>query len=154
MRNQGCGYIINISSIGGVIGLPFQGLYSASKFAVEGLTEALYKEVRSFGIRVVLIEPGDFFTAFTANRKITAQSQTNPAYKNQFEHTLGIIESDEKNGASPEKIARLLVKIIRDPNPRLRYRVGFLSQKIAVTLKKFLPQKLFDWIIMQHYQPG
>ncbi len=154
MRNQGSGYIINISSIGGLIGLPFQGLYSASKFAVEGLTEALYKEVRSFGIRVVLIEPGDFFTAFTANRKKTARAETDPAYKNRFEQTLRIIESDEKNGASPEKVARLLVKIIRYSDPRLRYRVGYLPQKIAVTLKKFLPQKLFDQIIMQHYMPG
>ena len=65
MRNQQSGLIINISSIGGLLGLPFQGLYSATKFAIEGMTEALRMEVKEFGIKVVLVEPGDFKTSFT-----------------------------------------------------------------------------------------
>ena len=62
MRTQGSGILINISSIGGRIGLPFQGFYSATKFALEGLIEALRMEIHEFGIRAVLIEPGDFCT--------------------------------------------------------------------------------------------
>jgi NAD(P)-dependent dehydrogenase (short-subunit alcohol dehydrogenase family) len=71
MRRQGHGHILNVSSVAGQIGIPFQGIYSATKFAVEGLTEALRLEVAPFGIRVVLIEPGDFHTGFTANRRRT-----------------------------------------------------------------------------------
>ena len=72
MRKERKGFIINISSIGGLIAVPFQGFYSASKFAVEGYSEALQHEVRPFGIRVCLVEPGDFYTNFTANRGISS----------------------------------------------------------------------------------
>jgi len=154
MRSQGAGYIINISSLGGLIGLPFQGLYSATKFAVEGLSEALYGELRSQGIRVVLIEPGDFATAFTKNRKQIAKPLTDTNYATDFQRTLSVIESDEMNGANPIKIAQLIDKILRTPNPRLRYRVGSFSQKLSVVLKKIIPDRLFAWIIMDHYQVG
>ncbi len=69
MRKQGGGLIINISSIGGLMGLPFQAFYSASKFAIEGFSEALRMEVRPFNIRVVVINPGDFHTNNSANRR-------------------------------------------------------------------------------------
>ena len=69
MRQQGSGRILNISSIAGRIGIPFQAFYSASKFAIEGFSEALRMEVAPFGVKVVLIEPGDFRTGFTAARK-------------------------------------------------------------------------------------
>ncbi len=69
MRKARAGKIINLSSIGGVMGLPYQGFYSASKFAIEGFSEALSAEVRRFGIRVCMVEPGDFATGFTGSRK-------------------------------------------------------------------------------------
>src|SRR5664279_211637 len=69
MRKQGGGKIINFSSIGGLMGLPFQGYYSTSKFAIEGFSEALRMEVKQFNIKVVLINPGDFHTSNTANRR-------------------------------------------------------------------------------------
>ena len=68
MRQQGAGLIVNMSSLAGLLGLPFESFYSASKFALEGLTEALRLEVAPFGVRVVLIEPGNFRTGFTAKR--------------------------------------------------------------------------------------
>lgn len=75
MRRQASGLIVNVSSLGGLVGLPFQGLYSASKFAVEGMTEALRMEVRPFGVRVVLVEPGDFRTGFTEQRRKAVAAQ-------------------------------------------------------------------------------
>ena len=92
MHKQDSGLIINISSIGGLIGLPYQGMYSASKFAIEGLTESLYKELRSSNIKIVLVEPGDFKTSFTEKRGISK----NAIQSDVFQNTLNIIENDEK----------------------------------------------------------
>ena len=87
MRRQGGGHIICLSSIGGLIGLPYQGMYSASKFAIEGYCEALRLEVSGFGIKVTTIEPGDFATSFTAQRKSVDNPQVHeiyPGYKNSL----------------------------------------------------------------------
>ncbi|MBU0528412.1 SDR family NAD(P)-dependent oxidoreductase [bacterium] len=147
MRKQDFGLIINISSIGGLIGLPFQSMYSAAKFAVEGLSEALYKELRTSKIRVVLVEPGDFKTNFTERRDIDKISATSE----NFSKVIEVIENDENNGQDPILIAKLLVKIINKSNPRLRYVIGAFDQKLAAFLKRILPNRLFDWIIMKHY---
>jgi short-subunit dehydrogenase len=151
MRQQGSGTIINIGSIGGLIGLPFQGLYSATKFAMEGFSEALSKEVRPWGIHVVLVEPGDFHTAFTDNRQTTKKSTAESPYWEFFSRALAIMQKDESQGDDPQRVARLVERIIHSSRPRLRYRVGFWSQKAAATLKAFLPERLFDWIIRSHY---
>jgi NAD(P)-dependent dehydrogenase (short-subunit alcohol dehydrogenase family) len=152
MRKQRSGYIVNISSIGGHIAVPFQGIYSAAKFALEGLTEALSMEVRPFGIHVVLIAPGDCKTQFTANRCRTAGSQQNQAYTERCNTAVEVMEHDEMQGMSPHKVARLLERIIRTPHPRLRYKVGAVSQKLAVALKKILPGRLFERLIMMYYK--
>jgi short-subunit dehydrogenase len=151
MRKQESGLIVNISSIAGLIGLPYQGLYSATKFAIEGLSEALRMEVKKFKVNVVLIEPGDFQTQFTANRQKTIESEKNQTYQEDFRRALSVIENDEKNGSSPEKIALLLEKIINDPSPRFRYLVGPFSEKLAVFLKKIMPAQL-ELILMKHYK--
>jgi NADP-dependent 3-hydroxy acid dehydrogenase YdfG len=99
MRKQGGGIIINFSSIGGLMGLPFQAFYSAGKFAIEGFSEALRMEVKQFNIKVVLINPGDFHTNNSANRRnFLAPTVINDPYHEQFEKTLAVIEKDEANG--------------------------------------------------------
>lgn len=153
MRKKGDGLIVNISSIAGLIGLPYQGLYSATKFALEGLSEALRMELKKFRIKVVLIEPGDFQTQFTANRQKTIDAQKDQAYQEDFARALTVIENDEQNGPQPQEIARLLEKIIKDPSPRFRYTVGPFSEKLAVFLKKIMPSQL-ESILMKHYQLG
>ena len=82
LRSQRSGYIVNIGSIGGLIAIPYQAMYSASKFALEGLSESLRMEVRPFGIKVVIIEPGDHKTAITENR--TEMSGGTDAYSQSF----------------------------------------------------------------------
>lgn len=151
MRAQRSGLIINTSSLGGIIALPFQGLYSAAKFAVEGLTEALRMEVRPWGIHVVLVEPADFRTDFTARRRQTAASGESP-YAAAFERALAVIEHDETHGSSPELVGRLLERIIHCRAPRLRYMVGSFTELLAAVLKPYLPQRLFEWIIRAHYK--
>ena len=152
MREEGSGLIVNIASLAGRIALPFQGLYTATKFALEGLTETLRMEVRPFGIHVAMIEPGDFHTRFTDNRRWTAASQDVSVYKASALQALAVAASDETNGASPEIIARLLERIITHPSPRLRYSVGAVFQRAVATLKLFLPDRLFEWGLMKYYR--
>jgi len=152
MRAQGEGLIVNISSLGGIIALPFQALYSASKFAVEGLTEALRMEVRPFGIRVTLVEPGDMRTEFTARRVRVAASGEGSAYRSFFERVIRVVEEDEQHGGSPEAVAILLERILRSPNPAPRYRVGPAFQRLAAVLKGVMPGRLFEWALMKYYR--
>lgn len=152
MRKQGSGTIINIGSIGGLMGLPFQGYYSATKFAVEGFSEALRMEVKQFGIKVVVINPGDFRTNNTANRRgFLAEISEPDAYSVQFEKTLSVIEKDENNGWNPEILARKMVKIVNCKNPLQRYIIASFEQKLAVFIKKILPEKFFSKILADHY---
>lgn len=150
MREQGSGIIVNISSLAGRIGLPYQGLYSATKFAVEGLTEALRMEMKPFGIKVILIEPGDFRTGFTNNRVYTSKEDS--AYQERFQRALKVAESDEEGGSSPERIARLLYRILQNSSPKVRYSTGEASQRAAAILKGILPSKLFEWGLMKYYK--
>lgn len=153
MRQSGTGCIINISSLAGLIAIPFQGFYSAAKFALEGMTEALRMEVRPFGIRVVLIEPGDLKTSFTANRRVTREAaRPDSPYRDSFLRSVGVMEKDEQAGPPPEGLAPLVEKIILSGNPRLRYTFAPLTQKSALILKKILPQPLFESSLMEYYR--
>jgi len=151
MRRQRGATIVNISSVGGVMGLPFQGFYSASKFALEGLSEALRMELNSFKIRVIVIRPGDFFTGFTANRIPVKTNSTDSVYNHQFHKTLSIIEKDEKGGLSPRFFAKNLARILQKKNPCHHYVIATTEQKLAVVLKHLLPAPWFSAILSSHY---
>jgi short-subunit dehydrogenase len=152
MRKQESGLIVNVSSIAGLVSIPFQAFYSASKFAVEGMTEALRLEMLPFGVRVILIEPGDFKTQFSANRKRTIRSGQSPVYRDKFDRSLAVMESEEHGGKSPIAIARLVERMLNDPAPTLRYPVGPLTEKLAIVLKEILPFKFFERMLMKHYR--
>lgn len=147
MRKQGSGHIINISSLAGVLGVPFSGLYSASKFALEGMTESLRLELRPFGVSVVLIEPGDFNTQLPARRLVARESETSDVYQKNFTRFKNAQEKDESKAPSPEPVAFLVERILSTGAPRLRYTVGMVGQRIVVPLKRFLPQRLFEWTL-------
>ena len=152
MRNQGAGTILNISSIGGLMGLPYQGIYSAGKFAIEGLSEALRMEVKQFNIKIIVINPGDFHTSNTANRKafLSPTGESDP-YGIQFTKSLSIIENDESKGWSPEILAKKMVQIVACKNPSFRYIIASPDQKLAVMLKRILPGRFFSKILRGHY---
>jgi short-subunit dehydrogenase len=153
MRQQGGGTIINFSSIMGLIGLPFQAFYSAGKFAIEGFSEALRMEVKKFNIKVVVINPGDFHTNNSANRRnFLAPTVINDPYHEQCEKTLAIIEKDETNGWEPVVLARKIVKIVECKNPRQRYIIATPELKLAVVLKYILPGKWFRMILEAYYK--
>jgi len=152
MREQGRGRIINLSSIGGVMGLPYQGFYSASKFAIEGFSEALAAEVRGFGISVVMVEPGDFATHFTASRRNSEQTSKSEAYGASFARSLSLIEKEENGGLEPVVLAKKIEKIIEARRPRLRYVVANLEQKLSVLLKKIIPGNWFVGVLRGYYK--
>jgi len=151
MRRQNSGKIINISSIGGVIGLPFQGLYSAAKFAIEGFSEALAMELRPWNIHVVLINPGDFKTGFTHARQVTKKDSDGSDYQPRVDKAVATMGKDEQGGCDPELIAKTVNKIIRAGKPHYRYIVGRFDQRLIARIRHLLPPGLVHWIIADHY---
>jgi NAD(P)-dependent dehydrogenase (short-subunit alcohol dehydrogenase family) len=152
MRQQGGGYIVNISSIAGLIAIPYQAMYCASKVALEALSEAMRLEVRRFGVKVSVVQPGDHRTAFTANRQCTRAAHEELAYIRDFGAALAKTAHDEQAGPDPEKVARLVHRIVNLPHPRLRYTVGPPVQRAAVWLKRIIPYSLFERGIRIYYQ--
>jgi short-subunit dehydrogenase len=152
MRKQRQGKIINFSSIGGVMGLPYQGFYSASKFAIEGFTEALSAEVKGFGIQLSMVEPGDFATNFTASRKNSQSTMDDPDYGPIFKRSLGLIEKEENGGLTPDVLARKIEKIVNAKHPRLRYVVANFEQWLSVVLKRIIPGNWFVNILVDYYK--
>lgn len=151
MRRQKSGKIICFSSIGGLMGLPFQGLYSASKFAIEGYCEALRMEVRAHNIKVVVIEPGDFATSFTASRNSVQAPEAEAAYPS-WKRSLASIEHDETTGLKPEFLAARISKIVGARNPRHSYIISTLEQRLSVFLKAILPASWFEAILRSYYK--
>lgn len=149
MRAARRGHIINIGSIGGRVGLPFQAAYSASKFAVAGFTEALSGEVRPFGIHAVLIEPGNYRTGITATRRVST-GESSP-YAAAFARVMGVVERDEHRGADPAEVARLVGRILHTRSPRLRYMTGPAFERFAARGKDFLPGRLFERVVLRIY---
>jgi NAD(P)-dependent dehydrogenase (short-subunit alcohol dehydrogenase family) len=149
MREQKSGLIINISSIGALTGLPFQGVYTSAKFAVEGLSYALRIELKPFNINVVVVNPGDFKTRNVETREVSIAE--NSAYQNQFEKSLAIIEKEEGNGKDPVILAKKIASIVDTKNPKYRYLVGSFIQKTAVCFKKIMPERIFTYLISKYY---
>ncbi|MDY3978509.1 MAG: SDR family oxidoreductase [Tidjanibacter sp.] len=151
MRSQRKGTIICTGSIGGLMGLPFQGLYSASKFAIEGYCEALRLEVKKFGINVVVINPGDFATSFTARRRKTESADAATDYP-AYAASMKSIEHDEQSGLKPEYLARRVARILKSRRPRYRYLIASPLQKLSVGLKHILPPRLFATLLSVYYK--
>lgn len=150
MRSQGGGLIVNISSVAGFIALPFQSMYSASKYAVEAMTEALRMEVRPFGIKVAMIDPGDVRTGFTAARKTAKASATNPAYRERHEKAVNEMIRSETGGPGPEVVVKEFAHILHSVNPPIRRVVGAQYKAVAV-LKRLLPAGVVERIVEKMY---
>ena len=133
------------------MGLPYQGMYSASKFAIEGYCEALRLELRQFGIKVTVINPGDFFTGFTAARTKNLPADAMAAYPG-YSASMASIESDERSGLQPDYLARRICRIVKRKHPRNRYIIATTVQKASVLLKAILPAKWYDRILASYYK--
>ena len=149
MRQQGSGRIINISSIVGHIAAPYGGLYGASKFALEGLSESLSAELRQFGVSVALVEPSyvntplvnqpptTLIAGYTPGRQIAQQS----------------LATNAEKGLTPDAVARVVLRAATASRPRLRYPVG-LDGRIALLLQRLLPDAAFEALKRRLFSSG
>ena len=146
MRAQGGGRIINVSSVGGVIGLPFQGAYSGSKYALEGMTDILRGELRPFGISVSLIEPGDI-----RHQDSHGEAEVSPAYAESYARAMKVAWADEEKGYPAERIGPLVARILASPRPKARYGFGQAFQALVPILKRLLPGRLVEAGVRAYY---
>jgi len=151
MRSQGSGLIINITSIAGYMGLPYRGVYSATKGALELITEALRIETRDFGVKITNLAPGDFLTNIAAGRYHTPAAKTS-AYYQSYSKTLLMIDEHVQEGEDPIKVAEKVLKIINTKNPKVHYIVGSPMQRFSLFLKKLLPDKVYERLLLNHYK--
>ncbi len=151
MRKQNKGMIINISSIAGYTGLPYRGIYSATKAAVMRMTEALSAELYPFGIKVIEIAPGDFKTKIAEGRIYTELKENSPYYED-YSRILKMIDEEVENGLEPEVLGKKVNKIILKKNPKLTYNIGIFMQKLAPYLATCLPGRFFENLILKHYK--
>ncbi len=150
MRQQGKGLIVNVTSIAGYMGLPYRGIYSSSKGALELITEALRMEVMPFGIEVTNVAPGDFATNIAAGRYHAPVLENSP-YKEVYQMSLDMMDEHVDAGGDPKEMARAIYKIIQTDKPKVRYKVGAPLQKFSLFLKKVLPSKTYEKLLMKHY---
>ncbi len=151
MRTQNSGLIINITSIAGYMGLPYRSVYSSSKGALELITEALRMEVKSFGIHITNVAPGDFATNIAAGR-YHAPVIKGSAYETTYGNTLKEMDSHVDSGSNPNQMASVIYKIINTSNPKIHYKVGAFMQKFSIVLKRILPDKVYEKMLMNHYK--
>ncbi len=151
MRNSGRGLIINMSSVGALFPIPYQSMYVAAKAAVEGMSGSLRNELRTFGIKVALVEPGDTKTGFTGSRIFVKAGDVESAYSEYSKRSIAVMERDEQNGPDPIVVAKVVEKIITRKNPPVCVTVG-MQYKFLVFLKRLIPKSLESFILSQMYK--
>jgi NAD(P)-dependent dehydrogenase (short-subunit alcohol dehydrogenase family) len=144
MRAQRAGRIVLVSSLGGVIGIPFQAYYTASKFALEGFGEAVAYEVAPFGIHVTLVQPGNVATDFTASRRMSTDSDTDGIYAEAMTRAVTAMERDEANGAPAGDVAAAVQRVLESGRPPRRVSVGKAGERVGLVAKRLLPFRLFE----------
>lgn len=143
------GNLINVCSVGGIIPLPYQASYSATKAGVDVFSRALANEVKEYGIKVTSVLPGDTKTGFTKARVIENQTEDNKQ-REKIEKSIAKFEKDEEKGKSPDTVANVVSKILRRKNPPLRVTVGF-GYKAIVFLPRIVSTKFANWIVRKLY---
>ncbi len=151
MRKQGRGLIVNMSSVGALFPIPYQSMYVAAKAALEGMSGSLRNELRPFGIKVALVEPGDTKTGFTGSRIFVEAGGEDSAYSEYSKKSIAVMEQDEQKGPDPIVVARAVRKIIERRKPPVCVVVG-MQYKLLVFLKRLIPRALESYIVGRMYK--
>jgi short-subunit dehydrogenase len=138
MRQQKAGRIINISSVLGLIPAPFSALYSSTKHALEGYSESLDHEVRTFGIRICLLEP-----AYTRTSFVVLPDRSLDAYVSARMRSSAVMHEIMKTADSPDVVAERVVEAATTSSPRQRYSCGKMARQVSI-LRRFVPERMFD----------
>jgi short-subunit dehydrogenase len=133
------------------MGLPYRSVYSASKGALELITEALRMEVKSFGIQITNVAPGDFATNIASGR-YHAPIIKGSAYENVYSNVLKTMDEHVDSGSNPNEMAEAVFQIIQNSEPKIHYKVGAFMQKFSIVLKRLLPDKVYEKMLMNHYK--
>ncbi len=149
IKQSGGGNIINISSVGGIIPLPYQAVYSATKAGVEVFSRALANELKQYNIFVTAVLPGDTKTNFT-NRRIIDYDKNDLKHNQSIIKSISKVEKDEQTGKSPISVAKVVCKILKKKNPPLRKTVG-IGYKTIVFLPRLLTLKFINRILNKLY---
>lgn len=150
MRLQRSGLIINITSIAGYMGLPYRSIYSASKGALELVTEAVRMEVKPFNIEVTNIAPGEYATNIAAHRYHVPPTETT-AYSS-YNKTVEVINSQVGSGNNPDEMGYAVYKVINTAKPNAHYKIGPFMSRFSIILKRVLPDKIYEQMLMKHYK--
>ncbi len=150
MRDRKAGLIINISSIAAEAGLPYRGAYSASKAALDRITEALRLELAPFGVQACTVQLGGVRTDINKNR-LKVLLPVSSVYKKTFDRTYELIDESVSQGLAPELFGELIEKIINTPHVERTYRLGKPLEKFSVILKRILPTATYEKMIRNHY---
>jgi len=149
MRRRKSGKIINIGSVAGAMHVPFQAFYSASKAAVEALSNCLRGELEPFGIKVATVMPGDTKTGFTDAREKNFE-KNDPDYGARISRSIELMEKDERSGMPAESVAKIIYKAAVSKNPKPVYVVGF-KYNFFMLLARLLPKRLVQFILNSMY---
>jgi short-subunit dehydrogenase len=147
MRRQGSGKLIAMSSLVGQVPFPFESIYSASKFAIEGMVMSLRYEVEPFGIRVALIQPGQVATSFAA--KVHQLPAADSPYRERVHRFIARDDVLIRSAPSAEQAGKRIAKVVRDPTPPFHNQIDFKS-RVFLVLNRFLPVRLRDAILVRH----
>jgi short-subunit dehydrogenase len=151
MRKNKGGFIINITSIAGYQGLPFRGIYSATKAALEMTTETYRMELKPFNIKMTNIAPGDFHTNIADGRYHAPVLDGSP-YEEKYGETLRLMDKHVDSGKDPIIMAKKVHEVMQSKNPTIHYKVGEFIQKFSIALKHILPDKVYEKMLMKHYK--
>lgn len=150
--SSGHGRIVQIGSIGGSVGLPYQAAYCASKFGVLGMCEALSAELADSGISVTVVEPGNVCSPIGRHRIRVHGANDLSAHAVRFERALSIIERDEENGWSVDAMSKVVVQAVIAEYPPLVVRAGPLMERLAPLAKALLPSRFFERLLIASYR--
>ena len=151
MRARGRGKIVLFSSINGLLGIPFQSAYTASKHAIEGYAECLAMEVKPFGIQVMLVEPGDHRSGSDKYRPHAAAMTDRSPYAAAYDSATKQIHHDETNGSDPDVLGRKIAKILDRKGIPFRKRIASADQHLAVYVHRFLGARINGAVLRKYY---
>ncbi len=151
MRAQKSGKLVLFSSINGLLGIPFQSAYTASKHAIEGYAECVRMETKPYGITVSLIEPGDHRSGSQAYRLKAEKEQDNSPYAAECASACAIIHRDEAGGLDPHALGRKVERLTASHSRKFRRRVATADQRLAVAIHRLLPASVGFAILRSYY---